>query len=197
MLLQRWSLEIENLVEEVLVSLNPIQHTTPATAKLCASKVAPFRVVRLGKFLAIPIMRRPKPVTLTHTHCFRQGIRTEKWEISILGPVSLSTTKVGKAILHWKYTPWRPRNSMTERTKPISSAVSPDHHQKYTQCFWASALLGNITPYPFSACRFEKWFGKKRLDIENLQETQCAFSKMRNVVAPQLSSTSAQKHWVQ
>ena len=68
-MLQQRSLEIEDLVEEVLVSLNPIQHTTPTTAKLCAGKTVPFRIVRLGEFFAIPVMRRPKPVTLKYAQC--------------------------------------------------------------------------------------------------------------------------------
>ena len=53
-MLQLWSLEIEDFVEEVLVSLDPIQHTTPTSTKLGASETVPFRVVLLGEFFAIP-----------------------------------------------------------------------------------------------------------------------------------------------
>ena len=67
-MLQRKSFEVEDFVEEVLVSLDPIQHTTPTATKFGTSETVPFRVVCLGEFFAIPVMCRPKPATLEHAH---------------------------------------------------------------------------------------------------------------------------------
>ena len=100
-MLQLWSLEIEDFVEEVLVSLDPIQHTTPTSTKLGASETVPFRVVLLGDFFAIPVMRRPEAATLEHAHLpsyrWKHVLYTQHLDLD-----GASIWILGLAFINWK-----------------------------------------------------------------------------------------------
>ena len=184
-MLQLWSLEIEDFVEEVLVSLDPIQHTTPTSTKLGASETVPFRVVLLGDFFAIPVMRRPEAATLEHAHLpsyrWKHVLYTQHLDLD-----GASIWILGLAFINWKThmnqnapITSKKLNARKDQTSIFSSFTrsasevyavflsdSLDLKKTTTPLFWTPHIL-----FP------QTLFGKKTLWQQNIKKHNPRFQR--------------------